>query len=224
VSTANEITQELRSVLTGRATIADAVLPPIVFAVVNATSGVDPAAWAGGITAVAIVAWRLLRDRPLRFAISGLAGTALAAALALRSGQAQDYFIPGIVSNGATAVGLAVSALVGRPAVAFTSWITRSWPLDWYWHPRVRPAYTAVTWLWTVYFGLKAAITAWLYVAEHVELLAGARIVLGWPGLLGLLITTYIVGRRRLESLGGPSVEEFESGAEPPWQGQQSGF
>jgi hypothetical protein len=221
---ASEISAELKSVLTGRATVADAVLPPLVFVVVNATSGVQPAAWAGAATAAVIVVWRLLRGRPLRFALSGLAGTALAAALALRSGDAQDYFLPGILSNGAFALGLALSVMVGRPAVAYTSWVTRSWPLEWYWHPRVRPAYSSVTWIWAVYFGLKAGVTAWLYATEQVEVLAAVRIALGWPGLLGLLVTTYVVGRRRLESLAGPSVEEFEAGSEPPWEGQSTGF
>ena len=39
-----------------------------------------------------------------------------------------------------------------------------------------------------------------------------------------LLIVSYLYGTWRLRSLGGPSVEEFKSGAEPPWEGQQRGF
>jgi hypothetical protein len=38
------------------------------------------------------------------------------------------------------------------------------------------------------------------------------------------LIASYLYGTWRLRNLGGPSVEEFKSGAEPPWEGQQRGF
>ncbi|MBT7073025.1 MAG: hypothetical protein HN975_19285, partial [Anaerolineae bacterium] len=47
------------------------------------------------------------------------------------------------------------SLLFGRPLTAWSSFITRRWDLAWYWHPRVRPAYTETTLLWTLFFGLK---------------------------------------------------------------------
>jgi hypothetical protein len=39
-----------------------------------------------------------------------------------------------------------------------------------------------------------------------------------------VLIASYLYGTWRLGTLGGPSVEEFKPGAEPPWEGQQRGF
>jgi hypothetical protein len=49
-------------------------------------------------------------------------------------------------------------------------------------------------------------------------------VVTGWPALLALLVVTYVLGRRWLEALQGPSVEEFLAGADPPWRGQERGF
>ena len=59
---------------------------------------------------------------------------------------------------------------------------------------------------------------------ELVELLGVARVLMGWPAVAMLLVATYVLGRRWLVSLAGPSVEEFESGEVAPWQGQQIGF
>ena len=42
--------------------------------------------------------------------------------------------------------------------------------------------------------------------------------------LILLLVASYLYGLWRLQRLNGPSVEEFRSGAEPPWQGQKRGF
>lgn len=220
----SEVLDELRSIISGRSGIADGVLPPIVFVVVNSFAGVTPAAWSGAGIALLIVGWRLLKGRPLKFALSGLAGTMLATVLALRSGRAETFFLPGIISGALTTVGILISLAVRKPFVAWSSWITRSWPIEWYWHPQVLPAYMATTWLWAGYFGFRTGITGWLFLDERTQALAAFRVATGWPGLVALLVGTYLLGRAKLTALGGPSVEEFEAGAEPPWRGQQNGF
>lgn len=208
----------------GRSGIADGIVPPLLFLAGNALAGVAAGAVAGLGSAAAIVVWRLARRRPLRFALAGAGGTLLAVALALRSGDAGDYFLPGIVTGAATSVLILVSIAVRRPFVAFTSWIARGWPLGWYWHPRVRPAYSAVSWMWAGFFALRTGVQAWLYAGGESTLLGVVRVLSGWPALVALLAATYVLGRRRLTALEGPSVEEFAAGQEPPWTGQQRGF
>lgn len=220
----SEIRQEIADLVSGRVAIADGVIPPLAFVGANAVWGLVPAAVAGVGSAVAIISWRLTRGKRLRFAVAGLAGTLLAVVLALRSGSSQDYFVPGIVSGALTSVLILVSVLVRRPFVAWTSWVARGWPLQWYWHPRVRPAYSRVTWMWFLFFGSRTLLQGYLYLAGNTGLLGVVRVALGWPALLFLLVATYVLGRRWLVGLGGPSVAEFESGAPPPWQGQPRGF
>jgi hypothetical protein len=117
-----------------------------------------------------------------------------------------------------------LSVLAGRPMVAWTSYITRRWPLDWYWHPKVRPAYSEVTWLWVVFFGLRLLLQFNLFQEQATGLLAVVNVVTGWPATIVLLIVSYLYGTWRLRNLGGPGVEEFKAGAEPPWTGQRRGF
>lgn len=204
--------------------MADGVLSPLVFVAVNAFVGLQAAIVAASVVAIGIVLVRLATGRPLRYAMSGVFGTAIAIAVTARSGRAESYFLPGIVSGAATTLALVISLAVKRPLVAYASWATRGWPLGWFWHDRVRPAYTAVTWIWVAFFGARTAVQAVLYLDGNVTTLGAVRIATGWPGLLGLLIATYIVGRKRLEALGGPSVEEFEAMAPPPWSVQPHGF
>lgn len=219
-----EIRAELTELVSGRVAIADGVLPPLVFVTVNSLWGLGPAALTGVGAAVAIIVWRLTRGRRLRFAVAGLAGTLLAAGLAIRSGSADDYFLPGIVTGVLTSGAILVSILARRPFVAWTSWVTRGWPLEWYWHPRVRPAYTRITWLWFAFFASRTLVQWSLYASGSTGLLGVSRVVLGWPALLALLVSTYVLGRRWLTGLEGPSVTEFETGVPPPWKGQARGF
>jgi hypothetical protein len=63
-----------------------------------------------------------------------------------------------------------------------------------------------------------------LFRAEDPESFAAFTTLGGWPTTIVLLVFSYLYGTWRLRQLRGPSVEEFEAGAEAPWQGQQRGF
>lgn len=214
---------EVRSVM-GESSLVDSAVGPIVFALVNGFAGPTAAVAAGLAVAGVVVGVRLVQRRPATYAFSGVVATVAASGLVLLTGRAEDYFLPGIITGALTAVAILVSILVRRPFVALTSAVVRGWPLGWFRHPRVRPAYTLVSWLWFAFFGLRAFVQYLLYRQGEVGLLAAARVAMGWPGILVLLAVTYVVGRWRLDRLGGPSVEEWESGAEPPWEGRQHGF
>ncbi len=218
-----EIRQELRDTL-GRSGAVGGILPPIAFLALRPWIGVAGAA-AASLAVAGLTIWvRAARGASIRFAVSGTAGAALAALFALRDDTGGSYFLPGIVTGAATTTVLVASIAIGRPVVALTSWVTRGWPLEWYRHPAVRPAYVLATWVWVFFFGLRTLWQWNLFVDENNAGLLLVRVAGGWPATVALLIGTYALGRRRLRSLAGPSVDEFTSGAPPPWVGQQRGF
>lgn len=219
-----EILEELRSVVLGRSNLVDSILPPVLFLVVNALLGFEAALGSSLVLALGITGLRLIRRQPVLYALGGIAGAGVAIGVALLSGRAEGFFLPGIASGAATVLLCLASILAGRPLVAYTSYVTRRWPLEWYWHPGVRPAYSEVTWLWVVFFGLRLALQIILFQQQAASLLAVANVVLGWPATIVLLVVSYLYGTWRLRNLAGPSVEEFKSGAQPPWQGQSRGF
>ena len=220
-----ELREELRLVLSGRGTrLLDTLLPPLIFLVVNPLAGLNPAVWSSLGTAGLFAILRLVRRESLVYALGGLGGALLAAVFVTLSGSGAGFFLPGLISGAVTVLLCVVSVAFNRPLVAWTSFIARRWPLGWYWHAKVLPAYNEVTIAWAVAFALRLAFQYLLYEQGAVTALGAVQVILGWPFTITLLIATYLYGIWRLGRLGGPSVEEFKAGMEPPWQGQKRGF
>ena len=220
----NEIFDELRSVVVGGRNVVDIVVPPVLFFVLAGALDFTYAVWGALSLAVVIIGWRLARRQSAVSAAGGLLGVLLAILLAKILDREEGFFLPGIVTGIGTTLLAAASILAGRPMVAWTSHLARRWPRSWYWHPRVRPAYTEVTWFWLVYFLLRVILQLNLFQEQQAAQLAGFNLLLGWPATLLLLIVSYLYGTWRLRQLAGRSVDEFIHQVDPPWQSQQRGF
>jgi hypothetical protein len=219
-----ELAEEFRLVLSGRSNILDSLVPPILFVLLNALAGLSWAMWGSVAAAVTITLFRLSRGEPIRNGLGGLGGTIIAVVLTWLLGRAEGYFIPSIVSGAGTTLVCILSVLAGRPMVAWTSHLARGWPFGWYWHPRVRPAYSEVTWMWALFFALRMALQLALLRGAAPGSLAIANVVMGWPATIVLLAVSYLYGTWRLRVLQGPSVEEYRGGFGAPWKGQHRGF
>lgn len=220
-----ELWDELRSVFGGRGVkILDALLPVVVFLAVNPRLDLAWALILSFATSAVFALIRILKKESIYYALGGLGGALLAAIFAFLNDSAAAFFLPGLISSGLTVLLLLVSALIKRPLAAISSHLTRGWPLTWYWHKRIRPAYTEVTLFWAVGFGARLALEYWLYQRGAAGSLGLIRTVLGWPYTILILILSYLYGLWRLGRLAGPSVAEFQSGVEPPWEGQKRGF
>jgi len=219
-----ELIDELRSVFGARGTLADAAVPPIAFLVLNAILGFA-AALVGALLAVLILgSLRIRRHQSLRHLYGGV-GAVILAGLSVRLLDGTGaVLLPGLVSGGLTLLACCVSVVVRRPLVALTSHLIRRWPLQWYWHPKVRPAYGEVTLAWALFYAAKLAVQVVAARSAQDGGLATVYVLTGWPATIALLVASYLYGLWRLGNLQGPSVAEFEAGAEPPWEGQKRGF
>jgi len=217
-----EILEELKSVLKGKT--FDTLLPPLLFVVINAIWGLVPAVIGALSLGLILGLNRLVRKQPWQYALGGLLGVGLAAGLALLTQNASSYFIPAMISSGVFVVGALITNLIGKPLAAWASHLTRGWPLAWFWRKDVKPAYRDVTWFWALFFGFRLAIQIFLFSEGDAGTLGWVNTLLGWPVTIAVLVISYIYGIWRLRRLGGPGVEEFEAGKEPPWQGQTRGF
>ena len=220
----DDIREEIRDLFVGERTLGDSFVPPLLFVLINALWSLGWAA-ALAITAGTVVAlWRIRRGQQIIYALAGIIAIAFAAFLAMRSGRAEAYFIPGIVSTLGWTLITAVSILAKRPLAAWISWIYRQWPLHWYWRNDVRPAYSHVSWYWFWYFLIRGGISAWLYWIEQPEILAIWKSLTSWPTILPLLYLTYRNGVERRRRLEGPRIDEFNLGLAPPFEGGQRRF
>jgi hypothetical protein len=219
-----EIQGELEQVLFKRANLLDSLLPPILFLIIFSLVGFTYAVASALAVAVLLGLLRALRGQPLWYALGGAAGVGLAILLTRWLGSEEGFFLPGLLSSIITLLLCFFSLVVRRPLVAWTSFIARRWPLHWYWHPKVRPAYSEVTLFWTLYFGLRFLLQLDLFRQAATGGLALFNLILGWPATVILLVLSYLYGTWRLKRLGGPSVEEFRMSKEPPWESQTRGF
>ena len=210
--------------MVGQRSLGDALGPPLVFVLINLVFGIWPAIACAVGLALVITAVRLLRRHPLRYALGGLTGVTAASLLAVGLARGEGYFLPGMASGAVTSTLCLISVIVRRPLVAWTSYIARHWPLSWYWHSRVRPAYSEVTLVWFAFFAVRLTVQILLFRKGATLALSTINLLLGWPSIMLLLVGSYTYGQWRLRHLQGPSVEEFREKIPPPWTGQKRGF
>ena len=220
-----ELQEEITLVFSGRGLrLVDSFVPLLVFLLANPVVGLNAALW-GALAAAALFALiRIVKKETLVYSLGGLGGVLLAAVFVNLSGSESGFFLPGLISGAVTVVLCVVTVAINRPMVAWTSYIARRWPLDWYWHPQVLPAYNEVTIAWAVAFSVRLVLEFWLFQQDAVNALGSVQVILGWPFTITLLIASYLYGLWRLDRLNGPSVEEFKTGKEGPWEGQKRGF
>ena len=215
---------ELRSQFMGQNKLLDAVLPPGIFMIVNSLWGLQAALFTAVGTAAVFSAVRLMRREKLWFSLSGLLSVFVAAGFAWWMSRAEGFFLPSILSNTALVLISLLSVLLKKPLMAWISHYSRGWPRAWYWHPRVRPAYGEVTLVWVILMAVRLVVQLFLYTSHRVNALGVFQIITGTPATVVLLVLSYLYGAWRLKRLHGPSVQEYQNGDPPPWQGQQRGF
>ncbi len=97
--------------------MVDASLPTIAFIVANTLGGLRTGVWAAVGTALLLFVLRLVRRESMQQAVSGLFAVGVAVAIAAASGQARNFFVPGLVRNAAIGVVLLGSIAFRRPLV-----------------------------------------------------------------------------------------------------------
>ena len=151
-----ELQEEFKSVFSGRwSRLLDSFFPLLIFLVANPLVGLDYALWGSLIAAGLFAIYRILQKENLVYALAGLGGVLLAAVFVKLSGSETGFFLPGLISGGITVFLCTISVVINRPLVAWSSFIARRWPLEWYWHPKVLPAYNEVTIMWAVAFSIR---------------------------------------------------------------------
>jgi len=217
-----ELIEEFKTVTSGGT--VDALLPPLAFVAASRFFSLNAAILISLGLAALLGLNRFYRKQVWYYALAGLLAVVAASSLAYLTRTAVSYFIPAILSSALLLLLALASLLAGRPLAAWASHLTRGWPLEWFWRQDVKPAYREVTLVWSAFFALRLIVQIVLYRGADAAVLAGANIILGWPVTVLVLVMSYLYGLWRLKQLGGPGVEEFRSGAEPPWEGQKRGF
>lgn len=217
-----EILEELRSTLSGRT--FDALLPPILFALINAFFDLTIATLGAFLIAAFLGIFRFFKKQNWYYALGGFLAVSFAAGFAYFTGSAANYFLGSLISSAFMFLVAFVSLVIGKPLAAWLSHLTRGWPLSWFWRKDVKPAYREVTWIWTILLLFRFFVRFFFFQRGSAVELAWINTISGWPMIVPVLTLSYIYGIWRLKNLKGPGVEEYQQGEKPPWKGQTRGF
>ncbi len=219
-----ELIDQLKLVFGNFTSVIEVILPVLIFTLLQKRTTLGWALFFAGIPILLLLIYRLYKRQQLLYLVMGSSGLIISFVVTWVSGTAEGFFLPSILTDLIVVVICLISLVIKKPFVAFSSHLTRKWPLDWYWHDAVRPAYAKVTVIWMVYFLLRIFPQWILYSQGDAQRLGWLNILTGFPGLLVLLIGSYLYGQALLRRFNGPSVEEFKQNAPPPWEGQNNGF
>ncbi|MFD7908979.1 DUF3159 domain-containing protein [Kitasatospora sp. NPDC059747] len=195
--------------------MVDMTLPGLVFIVTyNITHQVSPAAWAALALSALFVVVRLAKRETVQHAFSGVFGVAIGAWISMKSGRAEDFYLPGLLWNVGYCIGLAVSALVRWPLIGLMLGPITGEMFTWRKeNPGRLRAYTKATWAWVVIMGIKPVILFPLYFTHNVNLLGWLKVALGIPPLLLAMYVTWQILLKAPPPIKAPLDDDEEEPA-----------
>lgn len=178
----------IRQAMGGARGVAETIIPPLLFIVLYlVTDTVTIPAVASLVIALGAIVVRLIQKIDVVPALSGFLAVAISALWALKSGQASNYFILGIITNCVYLAIILFSLLARWPLMGLLIGFLRGDATGWrngelahtpeqrltrrrYWH---------ITWLWAGLFAVRLLVQVPLFITKAIAPLAAARIVMG---------------------------------------------
>jgi hypothetical protein len=182
--------------------IVASTIPVVVFVVANVLAELRAAVVAALVAGVLVAVWRLVRRQPLQPAVSGLFGVGIAAFLAYRSGEARDFYLPGLIYSALCCLAFLVSVAVRWPLAGVVWHGINGDGQGWRRDRRLLRAYSWASLLWALVFAARVVVQGLLYRYDQETWLGVARLAMGYP-LVGvaLLGTIWAVRRARRTTL-----------------------
>jgi hypothetical protein len=137
--------------------------------------------------AVALLLVRVVQRSTVRFVVNSLVGIAIASIFALRSGRAEDAFLPGVIYNAVYAVLLSGSALIRWPLVGFMIGGVTGDPTGWHSDRHLVRLCSRLTWLLALPCIARVIVQYPLYRAGATGWLGFSKLAMGWPLQLAAL-------------------------------------
>ncbi|MEV6298828.1 DUF3159 domain-containing protein [Actinoplanes sp. NPDC051861] len=133
-------------------------------------------------SALVIGAVRLAARKPVRHAVNGLFGIAIGAWLAWRTGDAKNFYLPGILLTFGQAGVLLISVVVRKPLIGY-AWgiMANKGHQDWFGNTQLFRTFQWLTLVWVGSLSLRAGIQYYLYLADEANAIGIVRILVSWP-------------------------------------------
>lgn len=182
----NELSQDaklLSDALGGPRGMLESGAPAIVFISSYAATGQNLRAsvFAALATGAVLAILRIVKKQTLSQVVAGFIGLAFCAWLASSSGQAENFFLPGILTNFLYAAVCLISLVINKPVFGYIIESLRGTKSDWSKNANLLKKYRAITYVWFALFAIRVLIMTPLYIFDQVTLLGFFKLALGWP-------------------------------------------
>lgn len=184
--------------LGGKKGLIDSGLPSLVFLVVFNLSGknITSAIYAAIGLSIVLTFIRIVKRETVQHAFSGLIGVGVCAFIARRSGNAADFYLPGLWINAGYALLYALTNLFKWPLLGVVLGPILGENLLWRKDPARLKAYTKAGWLWVGMFAARLIVQYPLYQSGNVNLLGTARLLMGYPLFILTAWGTWLILRK----------------------------
>ncbi|QIJ65185.1 DUF3159 domain-containing protein [Streptomyces sp. JB150] len=172
----------------------ETVLPGLLFVTIyTINKNLNLSAIAALGVALLLVAVRLVMRDTVKHAFSGVFGVAFGVAFAMMTGEARDFYLPGMLYTLGLALAYIITAIAGVPLIGLIlgpvfkenlSWRTRN--------PGRKKAYTKASWAWGLILLAKCAILFPLYWWADVTQLGWVLVALKIPPFLLAVWLTWV--------------------------------
>ena len=179
----NEDKDKVLNALGGKRGLIDSGLPSLVFLVVFNISGkdVNAALYAAVALSIVLTLLRLLKRETIQHAFSGLIGVGICALISKRTGNAADFYLPGLWINAGYGLLYAITNLVKWPILGVMLGPILGENLLWRKDPARLNAYIKAGWLWVAMFAARLIVQYPLYKSGNINILGTARLLMGYP-------------------------------------------
>ncbi|MEY3934777.1 MAG: hypothetical protein RI901_207 [Actinomycetota bacterium] len=179
----NEDKDKVLNALGGKRGLIDSGLPSLVFLIVFNISGkdVNAALYAAVALSILLTLLRLLKRETIQHAFSGLIGVGICALISKRTGNAADFYLPGLWINAAYGLLYAITNLVKWPILGVMLGPILGENLLWRKDPARLNAYIKAGWLWVAMFAARLIVQYPLYKSGNINVLGTARLLMGYP-------------------------------------------
>lgn len=200
------VRHQLATALGGRRGMLEAAIPTIAFTILFVTThALRTSVFVAVAVAAVLLVVRLVQKQTVQFVLNAIFGIAIGAAFAWRAArhggdagdQALAYFLPGLLYNAGYFVVMALSVLLRWPLLGFMIGSVTGDPTGWRSDPAVLRLCSRLTWVLAAPCLLRVVVQAPVYLAGRlgwwdkdvaVSVLAGSKLVMGWPLQVGALV------------------------------------
>jgi hypothetical protein len=174
---------KIMSALGGKRGLIDSGLPAIIFLIVFNLSGkeINVAIWSALTLSICLTIYRLINRQTLQHAFSGLIGVAICALISRRSGNAADFYLPGLWINAGYGSLYAITNLIKWPILGVLLGPILGENLLWRKDPKRLRAYINAGWLWVALFVSRLVVQSPRYESGNINALGTARLLMGYP-------------------------------------------